>query len=275
MGEVKEEKVDETKITQTQQLLMAQVKEEKVDETQFWNVLMTLPPKQTTQFCNQVLKPKQEKQRLNLSLTLGSVYCEESKDYQLLSRTSSTIEMTTLNMDSGNVNSAIPGTYLSLARACSLPAETEQKAVGLGAVKGVQRRRVEGGRRLMKERSDRAGVDKFRGADTMPNSPSKIPAWAAASAAKSPAFCRAIVKLKAHNSLPAKAQPRGIISSIYLLLHSNFIRSLCILFCLLNALALDSCYIAMILYVKKTWISGCINIVFAFANTTYKLIARL
>ncbi|KAL0535642.1 hypothetical protein IC582_029983 [Cucumis melo] len=132
---------------------------------------------------------------LTLRLSLGGIYCGKSKDNSL-ARSSSVIGVISQNAEASKWNmQRQTGSFLSLSRSCSLPAETDQ----LGRIKLKEfqlMRRMEAKKRLVEQRSSRAPAPEDEKSAAIPPSPSEVAAWAAASAAKSPALCRAIDKIK-------------------------------------------------------------------------------
>lgn len=129
-----------------------------------------------------------EQPDLTLRLSLGG---ENS-----LTRSSSVIGVISQNAETWKWDiQRQTGSFLSLARSCSLPAETDQ--LGRIKLKELQLiRRMEAKKRLAEHRSGRAAAAEDEKSAAAPPSPSEVAAWAAASAAKSPALCRAIDKIK-------------------------------------------------------------------------------
>lgn len=136
-----------------------------------------------------------EQPDLTLRLSLGGIYCGKSKENSL-TRSSSVIGVISQNAETWKWDmQRQPGSFLSLARSCSLPAETDQ--LGRIKLKELQlMRRMEAKKRLAEQRSGRAAAAEDDKSAAAPPSPSEVAAWAAASAAKSPALCRAIDKIK-------------------------------------------------------------------------------
>lgn len=162
------------------------------------DLLLRLSPEINTQTELSVSEPPD----LTLRLSLGGIYCGKSKENSL-TRSSSVIGVISQNAEAWKWDvqaAAQPGSFLSLARSCSLPAETEH--LGRIKLKELQlMRRMEAKKRLAEQRSGRAAAaedDKSAATAAAPPSPSEVAAWAAASAAKSPALCRAIDKIKSN-----------------------------------------------------------------------------
>lgn len=152
---------------------------------------------------------------LNLGLSLGSIYGENSKESPLI-RSSSIAGIVTLTNTSGEGERSC----LSLERASSLPtvAEQQQRPITLRELQTM--RRIEAKNRLIqKQRSSKEAKqkEKFPVPQPMPSSPSEVPAWAAASAANSPALCRAIHKIQTQG---LSGNKRGIYSFIPFFLFS-------------------------------------------------------
>ncbi|OMO53138.1 hypothetical protein CCACVL1_28861 [Corchorus capsularis] len=156
--------------------------------------------KQTTQFSDPRKRPP-DALDLNLRLSLGGIYNNGMYPKEKpLTRSSSIAGVVTLNKNCSDFEKPLPKSFLSLARSCSLPAEVEKskRVVNVNVNVNVKElrimRRVEAKKRVVeKQRNAQIANEIMEGP---PSSPSKIPAWAAASAAKSPAFNRAIDKIK-------------------------------------------------------------------------------
>ncbi|KAF2312866.1 hypothetical protein GH714_040921 [Hevea brasiliensis] len=164
-------------------------------------------PKETTQLLTREIK--QEKPDINLGLSLGGIYGENSNK-KPLTRSSSIIGLLTPNKDPEELDSPLPKSFLSLSRSCSMPTEAEQEQ-RKATLMALARRRTESTDRFMTERSRKGVTDKEKSPtrEPMPSSPSKIAAWAAASAANSPALCRALVQIKRQASLYGNRKLEG------------------------------------------------------------------
>ncbi|XWS51233.1 hypothetical protein CRYUN_Cryun12cG0159000 [Craigia yunnanensis] len=135
---------------------------------------------------------------LNLRLSLGGIYSGNSKE-KPLTRSSSISGVVTLKKNSSDqFEKSLPRSFLSLARSCSLPVEVERSKRPVNVKELRIMRRVEAKKRVVeKQRNAKKTSDKEKLVmEGPPSSPTKIPAWAAASAAKSPALNRAIDKIK-------------------------------------------------------------------------------
>ncbi|XVE54684.1 hypothetical protein DITRI_Ditri03aG0101800 [Diplodiscus trichospermus] len=133
---------------------------------------------------------------LNLRLSLGEIYSGYPKE-RPLTRSSSIAGAVNLEKNSCDLyEKSLPKSFLSLARSCSLPVEVE-RSKRLVSMKELRiMRRVEAKKRVIeKQRNAEKASDKEK-MEGPPSSPTKIPAWAAASAAKCPALNRAIEKIK-------------------------------------------------------------------------------
>ncbi|XVF49949.1 hypothetical protein PTKIN_Ptkin04bG0057400 [Pterospermum kingtungense] len=134
---------------------------------------------------------------LNLRLSLGGIYTTGNTRENPLTRSSSSsiAGVVTLEENCSELEKSLPKSFLSLARSCSLPAEVEsnKKLVNVKELRIM--RRVEAKKRA-EEKDKKANDIGNLVMEGPPSSPTKIPAWAAASAAKSPALNRAIDKIK-------------------------------------------------------------------------------
>lgn len=136
---------------------------------------------------------------LTLRLSVGGVSSAKPKENSL-TRSSSVIGMISQNSEAWKWDMRRhAASFLSLSRSCSLPVETDE----LSRMKLKQFqffRRLEARKRLAEQRYGRAVAaaddDKLAVA---PPSASEMVAWAAASAAKSPALCRAIDRIKSNH----------------------------------------------------------------------------
>ncbi|XP_021660879.2 ninja-family protein AFP3 [Hevea brasiliensis] len=164
-------------------------------------------PKETTQLSTQEIK--QEKLDINLGLSLGGIYSEKSSG-KPLTRSSSIIGVLTPKKDHQELDSPLPKTFRSLSRSCSVPTEAEQEQ-RKASLMALARRRIESTQRFMGERSKKEDPEqqKSPAREPMPSSPSKVAAWAAASAAKSPALCRALVQIKRQFALYGNRKLEG------------------------------------------------------------------
>ncbi|KAJ9140554.1 hypothetical protein P3X46_031187 [Hevea brasiliensis] len=169
-------------------------------------------PKETTQLSTQEIK--QEKLDINLGLSLGGIYSEKSSG-KPLTRSSSIIGVLTPKKDHQELDSPLPKTFRSLSRSCSVPTEAEQEQ-RKASLMALARRRIESTQRFMGERSKKEDPEqqKSPAREPMPSSPSKVAAWAAASAAKSPALCRALVQIKRQFALYGNRKLEGKIFSL-------------------------------------------------------------
>lgn len=136
-----------------------------------------------------------EQPDLTLGLSLGGIYCRKLKESSL-TRSSSVIGVISQNAETWKWDmQGQHRSFLSLARSCSFPAETDQ--LGRIKLKELQlMRRMEAKKRLAEQRSGRAAAAEDEKAAAAPPSPSEVAAWAAASTARSPAVCRATDKIK-------------------------------------------------------------------------------
>ncbi|XP_012080391.1 ninja-family protein AFP3 isoform X2 [Jatropha curcas] len=137
-------------------------------------------------------------EKINLGLSLGGIYCDNSYEKPLLSRSSSVIGVLNPKKDNKQFES-----FLSLARSCSVPTKIEQKQSKPTSM-ALPRTEIDTAEGLFIRQRNRKGVNKREKSpdrEPMPSSPSKVAAWAAASAAKSPALCRALAQIKRQVSL--------------------------------------------------------------------------
>ncbi|XP_022736473.1 ninja-family protein AFP3-like [Durio zibethinus] len=134
---------------------------------------------------------------LNLRLSLGGIYSGNTRE-KPLTRSSSIAGVITLKKRCSEFEKSLPKSFLSLARSCSLPAEVDRSKRLVNVKEQRIMRRVEAKKRAVeKHRIAKKASDKEKLVmEGPPSSPTKIPAWAAASAAKSPALNRAIDKIK-------------------------------------------------------------------------------
>lgn len=139
---------------------------------------------------------------LNLGLSLGGIYSSTptTREKPLIRSFSSISGGVTLEKNpSGWFENPLPKSFLSLARSSSLPAEVESSKRVVDAKELRTMKRVEAKNRAAEKQimyGWKAGDNENLVMEGPPSSPSKIPAWAAASAAKSPALNRAIDKIK-------------------------------------------------------------------------------
>lgn len=156
------------------------------------DLMLRLSPKMSRETTNVSIS---EPPDLTLRLSLGGIYCGKAKENSL-ARSSSVIGVISQNGETPKWDmQRQTGSFLSLSRSCSLPAETDQ--LGRIKLKELQLlRRMEAKKRLVEQRSSRAPAPEDEKSAAAPPSPSEVVAWAAASAAKSPALCRAIDKIK-------------------------------------------------------------------------------
>lgn len=176
-------------------------------------------PKETTKLANP--KKQDEKPDLNLKLSLGGIYAEKPKE-KPLNRSSSVTGVLTVNKGTVKHDAPVPNPFRSLPRSTSLPAapEHEQRRVLLKEL--ARRRAAESAPRQARQKRARGGIVKkrFPTPEAMPSSPSKVPAWAAASAAKSPALRRALFKIKTLAVLSGNTNAEGIIFLSFFLWYS-------------------------------------------------------
>ncbi|XP_017972457.1 PREDICTED: ninja-family protein AFP3 [Theobroma cacao] len=184
----------------------AKVIRDKVDQTNFSfqdkqqprNFLQRFSPDQISRKQTQSNPNKRPPELdLNLRLSLGGIYSGNTKE-KPLTRSSSMAGVVTLNRSSSEFQKSLPKSFLSLARSCSLPAQVERSKRPVNVKELRIMRRVEAKKRVVeKQRNAKKASEKDKlVTEGPPSSPSKIPAWAAASAAKSPALNRAIDKIK-------------------------------------------------------------------------------
>lgn len=164
-------------------------------------------PKETTQLNTQEIQ--QEKLDINLGLSLGGIYSENLRG-KPLTRSSSIIGVLTPKKDPEDLDSPLPKSFLSLSRSCSVPTEAEQEQ-RKASLMALARRRIESPRRFSgQSKKEVTEQQKSPAREPMPTSPSRVAAWAAASAAKSPALCRALVQIKRQVALFGNTQLEGI-----------------------------------------------------------------
>uniref|UniRef100_A0A2N9HFV0 Ninja-family protein n=1 Tax=Fagus sylvatica TaxID=28930 RepID=A0A2N9HFV0_FAGSY len=143
---------------------------------------------------------------LSLRLSLGGVYNEHFKEKPITRSTSSVTRVITKKINAGESNSSLPGIFLSLTRSCSLPVDNEQGQVMLKDFQAKQRIEVQK-RVLEKQRRSRKTPEEDKSQAETPVTVEPAPevtSWAVASAAKSPALCRAIVKIKTEGYVSGK-----------------------------------------------------------------------
>ncbi|KAF2282322.1 hypothetical protein GH714_043851 [Hevea brasiliensis] len=102
-------------------------------------------PKETTQLSTQEIK--QEKLDINLGLSLGGIYSENSSG-KPLTRSSSIIGVLTPKKDHQELDSPLTKSFLSLSRSCSVPTEAEQ-GQRKASLMALARRRIESTQRFM------------------------------------------------------------------------------------------------------------------------------
>ena len=154
---------------------------------------------------------------LSLRLSLGGVYNEHFKEKPITRSTSSVTRVITKKINAGESNSSLPGIFLSLTRSCSLPVDNEQGQVMLKDFQAKQRIEVQK-RVLEKQRRSRKTPEEDKSQAETPVTVEPAPevtSWAVASAAKSPALCRAIVKIKTEGYVSGKRKLEGIIFLSY------------------------------------------------------------
>ncbi|XP_015572092.1 ninja-family protein AFP3 isoform X2 [Ricinus communis] len=161
---------------------------------------------------NQEKKNDKPDINLGLSLSLGGIYCENSNE-KTLSRSSSSIGMMTLKKDGDakERDSLFPRSFLSLSRSYSVPTEAEQEQ-RKATLMALARTRIESTENFMWDRAQNGGTyeqEKSLAKEPRPSSPSQVAAWAAASAAKSPALCRALVQIKRQASMYSSRRLEG------------------------------------------------------------------
>ncbi|XP_050224844.1 ninja-family protein 2-like isoform X2 [Mercurialis annua] len=133
---------------------------------------------------------------LGLSLSLGGIY-ESNRNSLPLPRSSSIIGMLTVNKNDAELAEHNSKNSL-LFRSCSVPTEAEQEQRKATVMAMIARKRIDSAY-FMTENGINGNLQENFVANEpsiMPSSPSEIAAWAAASAAKSPALCRALVEIK-------------------------------------------------------------------------------
>ncbi|KAF5477174.1 hypothetical protein F2P56_003844, partial [Juglans regia] len=148
-------------------------------------------------------KPKLD---LSLGLSLGGVHREHFKEKPVI-RSSSNAGMITEKVNTGEPNSAMQGVFLSFQRSCSLPVENKQREIMIKDLPA--KKRIEAQRSLVEKqrKGGMAAIEKENPSaeKAVPPSPTyDVAAWAVASAARSPALCRAIGKIKAEGQIYGK-----------------------------------------------------------------------
>lgn len=159
-----------------------------------------------TQFAN--TKPKLD---LSLGLSLGGVHREYFKENPVI-RSSSNAGMITEKVNTGEPNSAMQGVFFSSQRSCSLPVENKQREIMIKDLPA--KKRMEAQRSLVEKqrKGGMAAIEEENPSGETAVPPSDVAAWAVASAARSPALCRAIGKIKAEGQIYGKLQLKGIYS---------------------------------------------------------------
>ncbi|XP_040988679.1 ninja-family protein AFP3-like isoform X2 [Juglans microcarpa x Juglans regia] len=148
-------------------------------------------------------KPKLD---LSLGLSLGGVHLEHFKEKPVI-RSSSNAGMITEKVNTGEPNSAMQGIFFSFQRSCSLPVENKQREIMIKDLPA--KKRIEAQRSLVEKqrKGGMAAIEKENPSaeKAVPPSPTyDVAAWAVASAARSPALCRAIGKIKAEGQIYGK-----------------------------------------------------------------------
>ncbi|XP_042951083.1 ninja-family protein AFP3-like isoform X6 [Carya illinoinensis] len=153
-----------------------------------------------TQFAN--TKPKLD---LSLGLSLGGVHREYFKENPVI-RSSSNAGMITEKVNTGEPNSAMQGVFFSSQRSCSLPVENKQREIMIKDLPA--KKRMEAQRSLVEKqrKGGMAAIEEENPSGETAVPPSDVAAWAVASAARSPALCRAIGKIKAEGQIYGKLQ---------------------------------------------------------------------
>ncbi|KAG2679487.1 hypothetical protein I3760_11G052300 [Carya illinoinensis] len=151
-----------------------------------------------TQFAN--TKPKLD---LSLGLSLGGVHREYFKENPVI-RSSSNAGMITEKVNTGEPNSAMQGVFFSSQRSCSLPVENKQREIMIKDLPA--KKRIEAQRSLVEKqrKGGMAAIEEENPSGETAVPPSDVAAWAVASAARSPALCRAIGKIKAEGQIYGK-----------------------------------------------------------------------
>ncbi|KAG6620602.1 hypothetical protein I3842_Q058200 [Carya illinoinensis] len=151
-----------------------------------------------TQFAN--TKPKLD---LSLGLSLGGVHREYFKENPVI-RSSSNAGMITEKVNTGEPNAATQGVFVSSQRSCSLPVENKQREIMIKDLPA--KKRMEDQRSLVEKQSKggMAAIEEENPSGETAVPPSDVAAWAVASAARSPALCRAIGKIKAEGQIYGK-----------------------------------------------------------------------
>lgn len=182
----------------------------KLDNENPRNLLLRFSPEKPKQ--TQLLPISEPQLDLSLRLSLGGGYSELFKE-KPITRLSSVDGIITEKVNARESNSTLPGIFLSLQRSCSLPVDNVQGQIKL---KDMQtKRRTEAQKRLVeKQRRGRAAPEEAK-----PSAEAKVPppiptsevaAWAVASAARSPAFCRAIIKIKTEGFVSGHRELEGM-----------------------------------------------------------------
>lgn len=159
-----------------------------------------------------------EQQGINLGLSLGGVYGENSKDKSLTRSSSVVGVIMTRGGGESNKTPSPPqkSSVLSLSRCTSLPVETEPKMIKLKDLQAL--RRMEAKKRLVERHSlmNRAAIVAHQNSQSQPMSPStklassQVVAWPTAFAAKSTKLCGSIAKFKSDGYVSANPQSGGI-----------------------------------------------------------------
>lgn len=189
-----------------------QTKLSKPDDENPTNLLLRFSPEKPKQ--TQLLPNYEPQLDLSLRLSLGGGYTELIKE-KPITRSSSVDGIITEKVNAQKLDSTFPGIFLSLQRSCSLPVDNVQRQINL---KGMQtKRRIEAQKRLVeKQRRGRAAPEEAKhlaeATVPIPTAASEVAAWAVASAARSPALCRAIVKIKTEGYVSGYGKLEGIFS---------------------------------------------------------------
>lgn len=151
-------------------------------------------------------KPKLD---LSLGLSLGGVHRENLKENPIIRSTSNVAGTITRKVNAGQPNSAMQGVFVPFRRFCSLPVENKERQIMIKDLPA--KKRIEAQKSLA-EKQRKAGMAAIE--DSNPSAEAVVPtsdvtAWAVASAARSPALCRAIGKIKAEGQLCAKRKLEG------------------------------------------------------------------
>lgn len=203
------------------------------DKTQPKNFLKRFSPGNQTQnstISSSLSSSPLQEPDLNLRLTVGSNSSSSS------SRETSKENPLTRSSSIGGIisvsnNNSVPvgRCYLSsLPRACSLPAGAEQqrRVITMREIQSMRRIRAKNRliekQRISKEAKEAREAKEKEIKKVMPTMPSEVATWAAASAANSPALCRALHKIKTEG---LSATKRGNMASFSFYF---FLFSLCI-----------------------------------------------